>query len=449
MDDPNHLASRRGVLGLTAVGVGCIPLVANALEAGSPDRLAASPSLRAQSLSEACEDGPLRLIRFAGSEASQFASAIAEASTSRNGGLGHTVSLPRGELEIDAPFNCPDRVSIIGMNKRGTVIRPSESFVGDYMASAINGAVSMFDNALERLTLDCNHVAGLGGIVADAWQEGGGLEKVLIEKFTTEGVRVRNGYGGAAHTRMRDFEIMGSNRTKATYGIKVEEVSRVGAFILHLSDGTITGSPQPGRGGADAFWLDHGIHVENDSLICNAVHFEATTTGIYLDGEGHHILHGVTGAGSVTNLIEIARSFVGTFDIKGCRRWGATNLLKDNRIGGLGTIAYDADICSDQPIGLGGVVAAGVFDGTGTPTMAGGFGLTSITHNGKGDYTLNLSTRGRDANDFALFASHNGVGGRHRCDAAGVSSCRLYTYDMAGTPADQNQIKFYVIRVAF
>jgi hypothetical protein len=449
MDELERMASRRGMLGLTAVGVGCIPSIANALEAPAPDRLAASPDLRAQSLSEPGDDGPLRLVRFTGNETSQFASAIAEASTSRNGGLGHTVSLPRGVLEIDAPFNCPDRVSIIGMNKRGTVIRPSASFVGDYMASAINGTVSMFDNALERLTLDCNHVAGLGGIVADAWQEGGGLEKVLIEKFTTEGVRVRNGYGGAAHTRLRDFEIMGSNRTKATCGIKVEQVSRIGAFILHLSDGTITGSPQSGRGADDAFWLDHGIHVENDSLICTAVHFEATATGIFLDGDGHHILHGVTGARSVTNLIEIASTFAGTFDIKGCRRWGATNLLKDNRIGGLGTIANDADICSRQPVGPGGVVAAGVFDGTGTPRITSGFGVTSITRNSKGDYTLNLSTRGRDPNDFALFASHNGDGGRYRCDAAGVSSCRLYTYDAAGTPADQNQVKFYVIRVAF
>lgn len=400
-------------------------------------------------VAEGITDGPLRLTQFAGGKGAQFMSALAEASTSRDGGLGHTVSLPRGKLEIDAPFNCPDRVSIVGVNKRGTVITPSAAFAGDYMATAANGAASMFDNALERLTLDCNHVAGLGGVVADAWQEGGGLEKVLIEKFTTEGVCIRNGFGGAAHTRLRDFEIMGSNRIKATHGVKVERVSGVGAFVLHLSDGTITGAPQPGRGPADAFRLDHGVHVENDSLICTAVHFEETSTGIYLDGDGRHILHGITGAGTVTNLIEIASTFVGTFEIKGCRRWGATHLLKDNRVGGLGTIAHDTDIQSDRPLGLGGVVAAGVFNGTARPSLTRGFGVSSIVRNGTGDYTLNLTTTAQDANDFALFASHNGAGGRYRCDAAGTSSCRIYTYDAAGAPADQNQIKFHVMRVGF
>jgi hypothetical protein len=42
---------------------------------------------------------------------------------------------------------------------------------------------------------------------------------------------------------------------------------------------------------------------------------------------------------------------------------------------------------------------------------AGRAGVASITDNGTGDYTLNLSNTFGNANDIILFASHNGAGG--------------------------------------
>lgn len=417
-------------------GAGGAALVGNQLPFGV--------DLAIQPVSDFINNNVLMPSQFAGTAEQQILAAIDEANQSRNGGLGQTVLLPRGETEMTASFNVGNRCSLIGVNKRGSRLIADAAHTGPYMVTVINGTTSTFDNALERMTLDCNDVAGLGGVVADAWQEGGGLRNVLIQKFRTYGAYVRNGYGGAATLLIDGSELFGSAVAAATAGIYVEEVSIISNFLVHVTNSTITGGPGTP--------MSYGIYVENDSLHCHVVHFEEAVSGIYLDGGGNHVLIGVTGASTVTNVVEIASTFTGSVTMIGCFRGGATNLLKDNRAAGFGTIAVDRDIRIDTrpPLALGSIMAAGVLNGA-TVTLTKGYGLASVVRTAAvpaGSYDLTLTTTAQTANDWAPFASSNGFEGNVRCTNIGVDSVRIETFNAAGALTDVNQIKFQVVRVA-
>lgn len=371
-------------------------------------------------------------------DTTELAAAITEGTATVNGAQGSTVHLPRGTAILSATQNISNRVHIKGENKRGSVLKAATGHAGPYMFTAVNGTSSMFDNALEDLTVNCNNVAGLGGILSDAWQEGGGMKGVLVQNFRTYGVRFQNGYGGAALCKISDCEIFASTAAAATAGIRVDQISLVGNFMLYVEHSTIAG--------ASAFPMAKGIDIVNDSLHCNNVHFEDVTTGIYLDGVGNHVLIGVTGGPGVTNVVEIASTFTGTVTMLGCFRAGATNLLVDNRTKGLGTITWDAPAfrIGDEPErGFGKLVANGFFDGTSSaPSTNNCWGVSSITKSGTGDYLINMVRNGPKAGNFCPTVSTNSAFGGVAVTLNGANSFRIQTYSSGGGAADLNEIKF-------
>lgn len=408
------------------------------------NQLPIGEDLRTQPVSDWINNNVLQPSQFAGTPEEQLVRAIAEAGTARNGALGQTVQIPRGIIETTVPFNMLNRAAVRGVSKRGSIIKAAAGFAGDYMATVLNGVTSTFDNGFEHLTLDCNDIAGLGGVDSQAWQEGGGIRNVLLLGFRTHGLRLRDGFGGASTCLIRECEIFGGGvGGPAISGIRVEEISLVGNFLCRVCDTTITGRP--------GVPMTYGIEIVNDSLHCYAVHFEEVASAIYLDGVGNHVLIGVTGANTVTNLVEIAPTFTGSLTMIGCFRGGATNLLKDNRAGGFGNVQLDRDIRIDArpPIALGSIMAGGVLNGA-TVTLTKGFGLASVVRTASvpaGSYDLTLTTTALTANDWAPFASSSGFEGNVRCTNLGVNSVRIETFNAAGALTDVNQVKFQVMRV--
>lgn len=371
-------------------------------------------------------------------DTTELADAITEGTATVNGAQGATVHLPRGTAILSAKQNISNRVHIKGENKRGSVLKAATGHAGPYMFTAVNGTSSMFDNALEDLTVNCNNVAGLGGILSDAWQEGGGMKGVLVQNFRTYGVRFQNGYGGASLCKLSDCEIFASSTAAATAGIRVDQISLEGNFMLMVEHSTIAGD--------SSFPMAKGIDIVNDSLHCNNVHFEYTTTGIYLDGVGDHVLIGVTGGPGVTNVVEIASTFTGTLTMLGCFRAGATNLVLDNRTKGLGTIAWDPPSIriGDEPErGFGKLVACGFFDGSASaPSTNNCWGVSSITKSGTGDYLINLVRNGPKAGNFCPTVSINSAFAGVSVSLNGTNSFRIQTYSSGGGAGDINEIKF-------
>lgn len=413
-------------------------LVGNQLPAGS--------DLRTQALSEFIGGSVLMPSQFSGTDEQRLARAITEANASRNGGQGQTVQLARGEVVTTAPFNLASRVMLKGVSKRGTRIKADAAFSGSYMVTVNDGTSSMFDNPLERLTIDCNDVASLGGVDSEAWQEGGGLRDVLIEKVRGIGVYFHAMDGGAALCEIVQSEIFGS-ASGCVAGIRIDDSISTQAFQLRVVSTTFSG------GGAAATSMPKAIDLIKGSLFVKNCHVENCTTGVYVDGAGVVEIDGLTGAstaGGVTNLVEIASTFTGTLKIRNCKRNGATNLVLDNRTDGFGTITgYDTDVFirPEPEVGSGAIVASASIDGTGTPVVTKGFGIASITDNGTGDYTLTLTRSAQTASDFTVFGSQNSSGWV-RCDLNGVNSVRIRTYNASGALTDQNEIKVLVVRVA-
>lgn len=409
-------------------------------------RRAAGANLRTQTVDEHIVGGPLQLTQFAGTAEQQLARAITEANASRDGGQGQTVQLPRGEMVTTAPFNLASRVMLRGVSKRGSRIKADPAFSGSYMMTVNDGTSSMFDNPLERLTLDCNDVASLGGVDSEAWQEGGGLRDVLIQKFRGIGVYFHAMDGGAALCQIDQSEIFGST-SDCVAGIRIDDSISTQSFQLRVTSTTLSG------GGAAATSMPKAIDLIKGSLFVKNCHVENCTTGIYVDGAGVVEIDGFTGAstaGGVTNLVEIASTFTGTLKMRNCKRNGATNLVLDNRTDGFGTITgYDTDVFirPEPEVGSGAIVASASIDGTGTPVVTKGFGIASITDNGTGDYTLTLTRSAQTASDFTVFGSQNSSGWV-RCDLNGVNSVRIRTYNASGALTDQNEIKVLVVRVA-
>lgn len=418
--------------------------------------------------------------------------AVALAGSSYNGTQGSEVTLPQGLSLLSSMVFLPNRVRVVGVNKRGSSFQatpgwsvgngvsayssgtvystdslvtssgvlyisrqssnsgntPSSSptfwtAISNAMFYAQNGysagaGISMFDSTLENLTVDCNNVAGLGGVLSSAWQEDCGLRAALILNFSTYGVRLQDGFGGASFTRISDTEIFGGTTANAI-GVDLQEISLVGSFLLKVSDTSITGSP----GAA----LAKGINVVNDSLHADTVHFEQATSAIYLDGVGHHVIIGCTGGPGVTSLVELASTFAGTLTMLECFRNGATNLIKDNRSGGLGTISYDLDhVRIDATANLpsrspGSVWMAGIFNGSGGVSSFTGMNANTPVRNSAGNYTI-ASTRTGGANRSA--GASCGLANATVQTSVSAGSINIII-SVAGTPTDSNEIHFWDI----
>ena len=254
-----------------------------------------------------------------------------------NGASGAAIQLPvTGTSLLSSEVVLPNRVRLLGYNKRGTYFQASAAWnsgTSPWMFHAVNGTSSMFDSTLENLTVDCNNTSGLGCILSDAWQDDCGLRGALLINFATSGIKFQNGYGGADNCKIVDTEIFGGT-TASCIGIDLSTpIGSVGGFTLDVQDSVCAGGSAV---------LTAGISCKGNSLICRKVHFESCTSGILIDGTGFITLDDVDGTNTVTTLVTIASTFTGTLIMKNCRRNAATNFIVDNRSGGLGTITgYD------------------------------------------------------------------------------------------------------------
>lgn len=373
------------------------------------------------------------------------------------GGIGNAVEIPQGTLLLAETVNVDNRVRLQGRSKRGTIIQATALWDtgvdGEYMLTAINGGVSMFDNPLVDLTVDCQDVVGLGGALSNAWQEGGGVRNCLIRRFTTYGVRFSEGDGGSATCIIEGSELFGSADGALAAVYCDSSISLVASTKLRMSNVTISSGDDSNQD-----LLPKGVHMVGASLHAQLVHVESCRTAIYLDGPGNHVLMTCCGsnAGSgVTNLVEIAATFTGTVVMIGCFRNGATNFLKDNRAGGFGTITgVDYPFLQINSLTLpafqvGANWSGGVFDGTaGSPTADLAFNVASITKNGTGDYTITES-RARGSALCAPWATTARTNTSVSISLVGATSYRIKLWESStATAVDSNEIKFGNVRLA-
>jgi hypothetical protein len=356
--------------------------------------------------------------------------AAIDAASLLEGKQGTTIVFPAGVFLINSQLFLKDRVRLLGVGVRSSNIKADSTFADPYMFVAANGGVSMFGSILEKLDINCNGVSGLGGIVSDAWQENSGLRDVLIRGWTTYGVHIRAGDGGASSLLFENAEIFAA--AGATSGILVDQISLVGGFKLSLRNVVVAG--------ATGSLLAKGIDVAGDSILADNLHFEDCVIGIELDGVGHSAIRGISGSatGPVTTVVEIASGFSGDIHIDAIHRWGATNAIVNN----VNSETITRDLASyDYPYGHSPNQAKAfvTFDGSGGSILESAGGISSVTRHGTGDYQVFVDDPFVDVN-YAYFVNLTpNTGGRITLYAESFKSpggVRFQTYEWIGGSSD-------------
>jgi hypothetical protein len=134
--------------------------------------------------------------------------AIDDASVNNAAGqAGQEVILPFGLYEVNETIIVPNRVRLVGSSARGTQVKASADFVGDHVFEYANGTSAMFDTGMEYMTVHCNSVAGLSGILHNAPHENTDFKNILITGFDTYGLEIANAYEGSSHFLVTNCEI--------------------------------------------------------------------------------------------------------------------------------------------------------------------------------------------------------------------------------------------------
>jgi hypothetical protein len=264
--------------------------------------------------------------------------AIAAAAAAVSGATGAAVYFPTGTYMISSTITLPNRVALHGANGRGSVIKPHSSFAASYMFNAVNGSSSMFGSLLKDFHIDGRGKNMTAVVFAQAWQETSGMERVTVEfdGTTQYGVLFDDGFGGAAFCTLKEIEIFSDSTHASRAGIRVNQISSVGGFVLNVEGATIAGSV--------ANPLLECISLENDSLVAKALHIENATNGISAAGVGAISVDMMTGSSTgVANLINLGVAFTGTVHARNLIPNGATGLVVDDN-------ATGADVAVDEGI---------------------------------------------------------------------------------------------------
>jgi hypothetical protein len=164
------------------------------------------------------------------------------------------------------------------------------------------------------------------------------------------------------------------------------------------------------------------------------------------------VLIGVTGASTVTTLVQIAATFTGSLTMIGCHRGGATNFIVDSRAGGIGTITgrdipvFTLAAAPMAPTSATNAKAWAVWNGTtaGTNAPTAGHNVTSVQRTAAGSYRLTLTNALSSADCAAVAACNLATSGTHvRVSNVSTTTVDVFVY-VAGVLTDANEVKAIV-----
>lgn len=238
----------------------------------------------------------------------------------RGASLGGVVHVPTGVAFLGDEIRLTNRVAVRGPNGRAAWWKPHSTFAGPRFVRSVNGGSSQFGCRLENLFIDARGFDMTEVILAEAWQETCGMKSVLVWMggATQYGIHIANGYGGATHTMLEECELFSESSHAGCTGIKLSQVSLVGAFKLILKGGmTLAGDP--------AKPLVKAIDIVNDTLVADVIHVEFSELAINKDGAGALMVEEVNGSFNDTvDIIALASTNTGPWRIGTILPNGAT-----------------------------------------------------------------------------------------------------------------------------
>lgn len=239
----------------------------------------------------------------------QAAAAAAEALSPNFFSTGGAVILPPGVGRISNQFVLPNRVRLIGSNRRASVLKAASTFpASTAMVRLGSGAALAFDTRLENLTLHCNDITGSIGIFSDSANEGCGAQNVRVTAYKLYGIHFED----AADTAIfNDHFLLDEVDLGASEGIAAGLST---GFRLHyLRQGGKVRRLTVNPNGASGTTQAAGVHVTGT----NAAGCHLDIDGINVERHADGVLFGTNAGGRVnhgthyqagTNAVRIAGS---------------------------------------------------------------------------------------------------------------------------------------------
>ncbi len=302
------------------------------------------------------------------------------------------------------------------------------------MVLSQNGTISQFWCRIEDMIINSSGLATMNRVIyAPAWQESCGLRDVLIRNFDNTALLVDTFYGGSVGFTLKQVQFF-PWATPGTFvrAIDVDSPSSVARQRILLEDISFAGITDSAPPGLNMVGVRATGRVD---LICRGVFVEGYDIGCLLR-TGASLYGDFTGPGnpSVEDLIQADSDFVGRIDcvvLKG----SAVRVLRSFKTSP-STLQLNAEPFSRRvvyPVTPTEVFAAGrVSGGAGTPAISNSFGVSSVSKDGTGLYTLVFNT-----NEFSP-----GAGSDYRVRVAVQSvNSRTWFVNVANSTGVQLQFK--------
>lgn len=295
--------------------------------------------------------GTIQLARFANyhgdavtNDYQSFADAIAVAEVSAGLGAkveGGTIVIPNGTTFVSQQVRVGSWVTLKGMGPYPTRINFNDAITGQCFRWEISGGGQVFGTHFEDLFIGMANNA-THAIYSDGAHEWSGLRRVHISNVGQTGVELASTGGPYAFT-FEDVGIVGSLNASLS--------SRIGMVLNNGSINNIYGLQIHGfstKNFAKGLRFDFG-HAQG-----GGVHFEFCDIGVSCEQTqvGGHVvsLDAITGTTTVTTLVNIAATFVGTVSLKNIVS-GSTNVRLLNNIT---TDSYNFDLAHYEYTTVGG-----------------------------------------------------------------------------------------------
>lgn len=255
-----------------------------------------------------------------------FKNAIIGASTTANGANGGVVYVPRGTYIVNEMLSIGTKVKIVG-DGRGTKIKAGGSHAGPYMVQMGYVGVNAHGARLENLLLDCDSIAGLGGVTFCRINEPSGLDKVVINNYMTVGI----GAAGTGGREVQNFviencELFAAATATGSTGIQV---------VATGNQNTIRNTTITNINGSGASSTNSCISVNSAYLTIQDCHFESHKNGVFLTGVSNSVVSIHNSGDPVLDNLHFLGA-AGGLNIYGGVTGGCVNWVSDGTGAGLG-----------------------------------------------------------------------------------------------------------------
>ncbi len=301
------------------------------------------------------------------------------------------------------------------------------------MVLSQNGTSSQFWCRLEDMIINADGLATMNRVIyAPAWQESCGLRDVLIRNFYNTALLVDTFYGGSVGFTLKQVQFF-PWATPGTFvrALDISSPTAVARPRILLEDISFAGITELAPPGLNMVGVRATGRLD---LICRGVFVEGYDIGCLLK-TGACLYGDFTGPGnpSVGDIIQADSDFVGRIDCV-VSKGSAARVLRSFKASP-STLQLNGEPFTRRvvyPVTPAEVFAAGrVSGGAGTPAVSNSFGVSSVSKDGTGLYTLVF-----DTNEF-----NPGAGSDYRVRIA-VQSVNARTWYVSAANSTGVQLGF-------